>query len=762
MTADEARQSEQHGHTLPDEGFVAYGATPELRDAVRKGLEQSLATAGPDFGDAMRETDRVFRRADPIALMGAVAMYYGTAEAGTNPEFTRTDGVFWHHMELAQAFAFRSIPAPSYDLKPPFEVIEDVTRALTRLSDAWIVLEARKFQQAPDGPERDLAGVLSHLRVNAMAVRGWGYADRMVPLLEDLLRPLDSAVYEGLGWRPSALPGWWVAMIDALNERLEAHRKGVREAAAWSVDDDWLTRVRERFAVLAVDDEQTLVAAAAADEELRRAFVYHSSDLCAHEIFRYRLDELVELFPGGGVAPETVRGILDAWSLAPGDDGGVERGQLFLENPVVGRPFVASGSDEWHLFCTWLLVHNPFELVERLLEGDLKLFDAYLSHRTGFLEERVGAVLAHALPAARVETRLLHIDPRDGREYENDALALLDSYVVVAEAKAGRLGPDVRRGKGRQLRDRIADLLDKPSEQAERLAKVLVTGSGEETFRRKVDGSELKVDASGIRRALILGVTLEPLAGLLPRLRQVAEAGLSERTADALAYSISLPDLELVTDVLKHPSEVLHYLGRRAELERRTFLRGGESDLLGLYLQTGFNLGEQEFEDGVILNVTGMSDPIDLWHYRNEAGMEAERPRVERTPWWEATLTRVESRQVGRWPEIGVTLCNVGLPEQQELERAMRRLRTEVVSGDRPATDIVVFLNGPPQRRDLFVGVIAFSTDRAERAEHYEHAAHVAMREHDLERVIVLAWTPAPMSIPYFALIYYERERSSR
>src|SRR5262249_16640442 len=159
-----------------------------------------------------------------------------------------------------------------------------------------------------------------------MVVRGWAYADRMVPLLEDLFRPLDSGVHEALGWRPSALPGWWVAMISVLNARLEAHREAVREAAAWAVDDDWLLRVRERFAVLEVDDEEALTAAAAANEEIRRGFVYHSSDLTAHRIFRFRLDDLAELVPGDDVGRETVRGILNAWSLAPGDEGGVKPG----------------------------------------------------------------------------------------------------------------------------------------------------------------------------------------------------------------------------------------------------------------------------------------------------------------------------------------------------------------------------------------------------------------------------------------------------
>jgi hypothetical protein len=103
------------------------------------------------------------------------------------------------------------------------------------------------------------------------------------------------------------------------------------------------------------------------------------------------------------------------------------------------------------------------------------------------------------------------------------------------------------------------------------------------------------VDASTIRKALKVGVTLDPVAEQLPSLADLVEAGLTDEAVDALAYnSISLADLELVVDVLTHPSELLHWLGRRGEIARKTWIAGDEMDLLGLHLRTGFNLRVQE------------------------------------------------------------------------------------------------------------------------------------------------------------------------
>src|SRR6267142_1210505 len=236
------------------------------------------------------------------------------------------------------------------------------------------------------------------------------------------------------------------------------------------------------------------------------------------------------------VEAEVVRSILNAWSLRPGGARDVPSRMFILTNPVLERPFLASGADEWHLFCGWLLLHNAFPLIERLFENDSELFEAYLRRRADFLERSAADALAQGLPGGQVETGLLYTDPTDGKEYEADVLVLLDSYAVVAEAKAGRLGPEARRGKGRRLRDRIAELLEAPSEQAQRLAELLKT-PGEHTLRRKGDRGAVTIQSGAIRRVIVIGVTLEPLAWLLPRLGDVAEAGLTEKAADALAYS---------------------------------------------------------------------------------------------------------------------------------------------------------------------------------------------------------------------------------
>src|SRR3954468_4643348 len=78
------------------EYFTAYGSTPEERRAMAEALGKAIETAGPDFGQSVKELVAAVAEAEPISVMGAMAMYLGSAQAGTNPEHERPLGVFQH------------------------------------------------------------------------------------------------------------------------------------------------------------------------------------------------------------------------------------------------------------------------------------------------------------------------------------------------------------------------------------------------------------------------------------------------------------------------------------------------------------------------------------------------------------------------------------------------------------------------------------------------------------------------------------------
>jgi hypothetical protein len=210
---------------------------------------------------------------------------------------------------------------------------------------------------------------------------------------------------------------------------------------------------------------------------LGRTGKVNCADLRLAEHFRFTLDDLVEPWPGE-VAPETVRSIVAGWAASPDDYKHVNIAKLPLDNPVMSRPPIDNGDDSWHMFCAWVFLHNPFELIETALERHEEALDRYRDRRSGFLEQRVADLLRAALPGATVERSLHSLHPDDGKEYENDVLALISSFAVIAEAKAGGLHPDARYGKTAVLKDRVRGLVVDPSQQALRLAAALEAATG--------------------------------------------------------------------------------------------------------------------------------------------------------------------------------------------------------------------------------------------------------------------------------------------
>jgi hypothetical protein len=267
------------------------------------------------------------------------------------------------------------------------------------------------------------------------------------------------------------------------------------------------------------------------------------------------------------------------------------------------------------------------------------------------------------------------------------------------------------------------------------------------------------IDASDVQASITIGVTLEPFAGLLPRIGEILESEFTNEGVDSLTHSLTLFDLLVVLEMLDHPSEKLHYFFRRSQLEMSQFIVGDETDMLGFYLLTGFNLGSAEFEEELRrMRLMGLSDGIDTYHYMLEAGKSADRPRVRRTEWWEALLTMIERRAGPRWTELGLGLCNVAYEEQQEFEQAFEALRSAICAGKRPATDFVLFANGPPERRDYFIALVLTQPPSDETRQQIANAARQAMAENEqIQTVIVIGWPLARQVVPYHSLALFDR-----
>src|SRR3546814_19654798 len=96
--------------------------------------------------------------------------------------------------------------------------------------------------------------------------------------------------------------------------------------------------------------------------------------------------------------------------------------------------------------------------------------------------------------------------------------------------------------------------------------------------------------------------------------------------------------------LLTREVEKVHYLSRRREFEAHMDYEGDELDLLGFYLDNGFNIGDTEYSQDIVLNMALKSKELDPYFVGSREGHPVPKHRLAMTDWWDAIL----NREIGR------------------------------------------------------------------------------------------------------------------
>ena len=259
-----------------------------------------------------------------------------------------------------------------------------------------------------------------------------------------------------------------------------------------------------------------------------------------------------------------------------------------------------------------------------------------------------------------------------------------------------------------------------------------------------------------------MNITLEDLGVLSSRWPDLRQAGFINQEIE-MAPTISLTGLEIVFEVLESTSEKLHYLVRRAQFEVNGHYLGDELDLLAFYIDTGFNIGESEF-NGRPLILWGMSQLLDPYFTRQWSGENASKPRRRLTRWWTDILRRIDERQVPRWTELGYILLNVAYDDQLSFEKGFKRIQRIVrMHWQAPNHENVVNLvSGPPQRRNAIVGLAYQRIPRELRNQWMKNSAIDAIKTAPTDRALVIGIDVEQCDYPYSVIACVVKEEPDR
>jgi hypothetical protein len=216
-----------------------------------------------------------------------------------------------------------------------------------------------------------------------------------------------------------------------------------------------------------------------------------------------------DLSRDAGLPKATVASVLDFFSLPFGATEALVLPSVM--NAARYRPILPDGSGG----CFVLAVESLLWAIRPRLERELKpgragqqVWDVFNTQRADYVEERAMQALARGLAGARVLRNVTY--PMDGRRYEVDGLVVIDTVVLIVEAKSQTMRDRSRGGDTEFLHEDLQSLVGKASTQLSRMRSLVARGGRLPLAdsRGKKVGS---LDCSHLKRAVAIAVTLEDL-----------------------------------------------------------------------------------------------------------------------------------------------------------------------------------------------------------------------------------------------------------
>lgn len=669
---------------------------PADRDEFREKMSEAAEAHVARLPEKFASFQQLFREHDPAGLIASVA-YYGLQrgmrdDGSMVPASTKLEQ---HHVELLQAVLL-TIPHSEWSGAPSIPLaIDQVFKELPQLSLAFLAQRIVAGREIADVQARTVAALQERIRFHTHAVRNWGYFSDVVSIARDIYAPLDTAFLDHHGFTASDLIEIARTMVAELERRANAWTDAMRPVAQAKTIPQMLQRYYTSFSDL-VGSAEALARGIPSDarrEQVLGMLMGHA-DLRHSDNATFDARTLATLT---GIDAMRVEKALRALALRPGALAQQKLEFLFLDNPVWLAPLIELG-DSFLAPMPQAVMSHVHGILRRLAH-EANVLEALDTARNAYLERKLVDALTMALPMASVRSSVAW--SFGGQRFETDAIAQTDKVLLIAEAKANHLTPHGLRGAPDRIKRHVRDMVVEPSLQSARLESIVrqaQAGSGEAL----ATVAEAGIAAPGdIERIIRMSVSLDDLSVLASAEQELRQAGWVAESHE-LAPMMNIADLLAVADVLERPVAFLHYLAERGPFQRAFELIGDELDFLGLYLETGFNLGGVPTD--VRVGLSGMSSTVDRYYDARDAGRPLPKPRPCLSAYFITVLDALAARQPPGWTLIGMHLLNAAdQGEQARLARMLERARKAVRRKSKGMEDGAVVSVKPPLKRKATV-----------------------------------------------------------
>lgn len=727
------------------------------REAVLKGLIEVGKTHQDEFPGRLGAVETILRSVDPLLTISMLATYglmgsvddSGHVSSGyKGEEFNQS------HVELAQALCLRVPFAECSREFPKPDTIQQLFDLLPEVGKAFGLMRFVQLQEERSDENKAVMLIQEELRLHTQVVRNWGYLSRVAGIAKRLCAPIDDVFHATGGICATPLIDLFTHLIRRherlVNRRLKKLMPTFREATIAGMLDAYHKahpHLKDSTAeMLAFAEEQGITL-----DHMKSMLLSHS-DLSLNDTYTFDAGVLAS---ETGIDAPSIASVLDRLSLGFGDLSESNPEHFFLTNPVWTKPVIKLAGGRYFCAMPQVFFSFVFPILAELLEGDDLATKQYEKRRAEFLESDIRELFGKAFPDCEIGTGYKWREGSD--EYENDLMVRVDSHLILVEAKSHSISWPALRGAPDRARKHVKEILLDPSIQSLRLATRVTQALADKDNRESLL-PRFPVSLDQVRTVLRLSVTLEDFATLQTTLHHAKKANWIP-SDHPIAPCILLADLEIVFDVLESTPHKIHYLKRRADLEAHFDYKGDELDLLGFYLQSGFNVGEAEYSGHHFALVT-MSRPIDRYYTSLEEGIVTTKPAPKMTSWWKDICAKIEARDFHQWSDVANVLLSVSLEDQEVIARQFKQIAKNVHKNWRMRGHNCAIVMIPHRKRPDALAVVAFKErDKDTRHTRMENVAAEVFESSHVERCLVIGINIDKIHYPYSLVAVYFRAK---
>jgi hypothetical protein len=706
-----------------------------LSDDERAQAIQAIAERSEEvYGESLKKLIESVQQYDPVILLSIIASYSLSVTVNDNG-VQGSDSellLYQSHVEFLQALMLQiELEQLEHEAFGP-DVVQEAIDALVKL------MQARNFRQmssSDDGlsdDERAVRLIQQWMRGNTQMVRNWGYFSQVRTIGRELYAQFDDELTRAYGFSASNVIDVFHALIDEI-ERRQTNRFTTLSQLARLKDKRQLVQEYHRSLDLLDEQAQHFIdsvdIASISLETLFLMLVSHF-DLRAPELYTILSHEVAEKL---GISDHVVRKILIEFSMGFGELSDFPTEHLFLANPVWSRPVVRLESDAFVCVIPQAFFSFIFPALGRLVGG---IDSADLSERRAeYLEDKIREITVRRFPTATTVSNIKW--SVNQTVYETDLITCIDSHLLIIEAKSGMITDPALRGAPERLKKHIEEVLIAPNTQSKRLKNRLEELIADPTIEDDLR-ERLPVDLNTVHRVVRVSVSLADIGSLQANVvAQLKETGWLPEGYEACP-SMTLADFETLFDVLAHPVQILHYLVRRQELEATYGYIGDELDLMGLYIDTLFNLGTLDPTSDVY--ISGMSARLDAYYNSKDAGVEIDKPQPSISKLFADILAQLEGRKIPRWTEIGVILHRFSPEDQRHLTKMIRELRKNVSRKWMIRGHENMAICMPPEASKYALAYVIYNYQTAPRRDEFvSEACRIALQPEHVNQCVVIA-----------------------